>query len=201
MNLLSFGFSFLVIIMFLGMIITIRFIKIKIEQIIKQGKTENTFEEFSLFSSFNTKNYREELVLLFFGIITYLFSRFYNELYFINIILILTFFYFALYIIQAMFFNNLYSQPYFEDEKLYQTANDSIFNKELEDKLKKYKLLGKENSITKKAVLLDFIKEKISNTSLKKIIIFVYFYLVSAVQILLLIFGIIFWILKVKGKI
>ena len=100
-----------------------------------------------------------------------------------------------------MFFNNLYSQPYFEDERLYQTANDSIFNKELEDKLKKYKLLGKENSITKKAVLLDFIKEKISNTSLKKIIIFVYFYLVSGVQILLLIFGIIFWILKVKGKI
>lgn len=201
MNLLGFGFSLLVITMFLGMIITLRFIKIKIEQIIKQGKTENTFEEFSLFSSFNTKNYREELVLLFFGIITYLFSRFYSELYFINIILILTFFYFALYIIQAMFFNNLYSQPYFEDEKLYQTANDSIFNKELEDKLKKYKLLGKENSITKKAVLFDFIKEKISNTSLKKIIIFVYFYLVSAVQILLLIFGIIFWILKIKGKI
>lgn len=199
MNFLSFLFSSLIFIIFLGLIIAIRFIKIKIEQIIAKGTTENTIQEFSLFTTFDTKNYREELVLLVFGVLAFIFSKFYNELYLINIVLILTFLYSALFIIQGMFFNNLYSQPYFEDERLYQSENDSIINKELEDKLKKFKLLGKENSITKKVLLLDFLKQEIKDSILRKMILFIYFYLVSTTQILLLIFGIVYWIMKIKG--
>ena len=95
----------------------------------------------------------------------------------------------------------MYEQPYFEEEKLYETSNDSVFNKSLEDKLKKVKLLGKENSMTKKVVIFEFMKTKIENNVLRKMILFIYFYFVSISQMLLLIFGIIYWVLKIKGKI
>lgn len=194
-------FTGTIFIVFLGLIVSIRYIKIKIDEIIKNGNFNNTIEEYSLLSSFKLKSYRDEMVLLTFGVISYIFSNFYYELYLVNIVLLLTFLYSSLVIIQSLFFRRLYEQPYFEEEKLYETSNDSIFNKGLEDKLKKVKLLGKENSMTKKVLILEFMKTKIENNVLRKMILFIYFYFVSISQILLLIFGIIYWVLKIKGKI
>lgn len=194
-------FTGTIFIVFLGLIVSIRYIKIKIDEIIKNGNFNNTIEEYSLLSSFKLKSYRDEMVLLTFGVISYIFSNFYYELYLVNIVLLLTFLYSSLVIIQSLFFRRLYEQPYFEEEKLYETSNDSVFNKGLEDKLKKVKLLGKENSMTKKVLILEFMKTKIENNVLRKMILFIYFYFVSISQILLLIFGIIYWVLKIKGKI
>lgn len=201
MDFLKILFTGTIFIVFLGLIVSIRYIKIKIDETIKNGNFNNTIEEYSLLSSFKLKSYRDEMVLLTFGVISYIFSNFYYELYLVNIVLLLTFLYSSLVIIQSLFFRRLYEQPYFEEEKLYETSNDSVFNKGLEDKLKKVKLLGKENSMTKKVVIFEFLKTKIENNVLRKMILFIYFYFVSISQMLLLIFGIIYWVLKIKGKI
>ena len=201
MDFLKILFTGTIFIVFLGLIVSIRYIKIKIDEMIKLGNFNNTIEEYSLLSSFKTKSYSDEMVLLTFGVISYIFSNFYYELYLVNIVLLLTFLYSSLVTIQGLFFSRLYEQPYFEEEKLYETSNDSVFNKSLEDKLKKVKLLGKENSMTKKVVIFEFLKTKIENNVLRKMILFIYFYFVSISQMLLLIFGIIYWVLKIKGKI
>jgi hypothetical protein len=201
MDFLKILFTGTIFIVFLGLIVSIRYIKIKIDEMIKLGNFNNTIEEYSLLSSFKTKSYSDEMVLLTFGVISYIFSNFYYELYLVNIVLLLTFLYSSLVTIQGLFFRRLYEQPYFEEEKLYETSNDSVFNKSLEDKLKKVKLLGKENSMTKKVVIFEFLKTKIENNVLRKMILFIYFYFVSISQMLLLIFGIIYWVLKIKGKI
>ena len=87
-------------------------------------------------------------------------------------------------------------QPYFDKNELFEIEESSLINEEVEEKLKKYKLVGKENSIARKNEVLKFVKTKIINIQLKNEILFFYFYLFFGIQIILLISGIIFWSIK-----
>ena len=97
-----------------------------------------------------------------------------------------------------MFFKRLIEQPYFDDMDLFDN-DDGVFNKKVEDTLRKAKLLGKGNNLTKKVVILDFLKNKISNSKIRNIILTIYFYSVSVSQVLLIVFASVYWYKKVKG--
>ena len=68
-------------------------------------------------------------------------------------------------------------QPYFDKNELFDIEESSLINEEVEEKLKKYKLVGKENSIARKNEVLKFVKTKTRNIQLKNEILFFYFYL------------------------
>lgn len=191
-------FSIIIVIIYLSLFVSIRYIKVFIENAKLQGNTECTVEEMSLFYSFDIKSYREEIIIIIVGVISYAFSKTYNELFLVNSILLLTFLYFALLINQQMFFKRLIEQPYFDDMDLF-NSDETLFNEKVENTLKKAKLLGKGNNLTKKVVILDFIKTKIRDTKIRKIILFIYYYFVSITQILLIVFAGIYWFQKVKG--
>lgn len=191
-------FSVIIAIVYLSLFIGIRYIKVFIENAKLKGNTDCTIEELSLFYSFDIKNYREEIILIIIGLVSYAFSKTYNELFLVNSILLLTFLYFALLINQQMFFKRLIEQPYFDDMDLFDN-DDGVFNKKVEDTLRKAKLLGKGNNLTKKVVILDFLKNKISNSKIRNIILTIYFYSVSVSQVLLIVFASVYWYKKVKG--
>ena len=72
MDFLKILFTGTIFIVFLGLIVSIRYIKIKIDEMIKLGNFKNTIEEYSLLSSFKTKSYSDEMVLLTFRVISYI---------------------------------------------------------------------------------------------------------------------------------
>jgi len=51
----------------------------------------------------------------------------------------------------------------------------------------------------KEVVILDFLKNKISNSKIRNIILTIYFYSVSVSQVLLIVFASVYWYKKVKG--
>ena len=184
-------------IVFISLIVVIRHIKITVFNIKKdRTKIEYKIENIALFEVLKPERYSEEITLLFFMSLSIVFSQLYYKTPFLGIIIFLSLLYFSFLLIRSKFLKNMIEQPYFDKEELFKIEDSSLLNEEVEDKLKKYKLVGKSNSIARKNEVLKFVKNKINNKQLKNEILFFYFYSFFILQITLLIAGIIFWFMN-----
>ena len=151
-------------------------------------------EDIALFETFKTENFLEEFILIITMLFSIALSNISKNNFLLSNISILTLLFLSLGIVRAIFFNKIIEQPYFDKKELFEIEEGSIINEDFENTLKKHKLLGKTNNFARKNEIFKFVKNKIRDNKVKKIILFFYFYFFFFIQILLLTLGIIYWI-------
>lgn len=189
--------AWLSLFVFVSLIVVVRHIKMTIYKLrTEKNDIEYKIENIVLFEVLKLNSYTEEITLLVFLGISIGTSQIYYKTPFLGLLLFFSLLYFSFIFIRTKFLKSMIEQPYFDKNELFEIEESSLINEEVEEKLKKYKLIGKENSIARKNEVLKFVKTKIINIQLKNEILFFYFYLFFGIQIILLISGIIFWSIK-----
>lgn len=189
--------AWLSLFVFVSLIVVVRHIKMTIYKLrTKKNDIEYKIENIVLFEVLKLNSYTEEITLLVFLGISIGTSQIYYKTPFLGLLLFFSLLYFSFIFIRTKFLKSMIEQPYFDKNELFEIEESSLINEEVEEKLKKYKLVGKENSIARKNEVLKFVKTKTTNIQLKNEILFFYFYLFFGIQIILLISGIIFWSMK-----
>lgn len=189
--------AWLSLFVFVSLIVVVRHIKMTIYKLrTEKNDIEYKIENIVLFEVLKLNSYTEEITLLIFLGISIGTSQIYYKTPFLGLLLFFSLLYFSFIFIRTKFLKSMIEQPYFDKNELFEIEESSLINEEVEEKLKKYKLVGKENSIARKNEVLKFVKTKIINIQLKNEILFFYFYLFFGIQIILLISGIIFWSIK-----
>ena len=189
--------AWLSLFVFVSLIVVVRHIKMTIYKLrTEKNDIEYKIENIVLFEVLKLNSYTEEITLLVFLGISIGTSQIYYKTPFLGLLLFFSLLYFSFIFIRTKFLKSMIEQPYFDKNELFEIEESSLINEEVEEKLKKYKLVGKENSIARKNEVLKFVKTKIINIQLKNEILFFYFYLFFGIQIILLISGIIFWTIK-----
>ena len=189
--------AWLSLFVFVSLIVIVRHIKMTIYKLrTEKNDIEYKIENIVLFEVLKLNSYTEEITLLVFLGISIGTSQIYYKTPFLGLLIFLSLLYFSFIFIRTKFLKSIIEQPYFDKNELFDIEESSLINEEVEEKLKKYKLVGKENSIARKNEVLKFVKTKTRNIKLKNEILFFYFYLFFGIQIILLISGIIFWSIK-----
>ena len=189
--------AWLSLFVFVSLIVVVRHIKMTIYKLrTEKNDIEYKIENIVLFEVLKLNSYTEEITLLVFLGISIGTSQIYYKTPFLGLLIFLSLLYFSFIFIRTKFLKSMIEQPYFDKNELFDIEESSLINEEVEEKLKKYKLVGKENSIARKNEVLKFVKTKTTNIQLKNEILFFYFYLFFGIQIILLISGIIFWSMK-----
>lgn len=189
--------AWLSLFVFVSLIVVVRHIKMTIYKLrTEKNDIEYKIENIVLFEVLKLNSYTEEITLLVFLGISIGTSQIYYKTPFLGLLLFFSLLYFSFIFIRTKFLKSMIEQPYFDKNELFDIEESSLINEEVEEKLKKYKLVGKENSIARKNEVLKFVKTKTRNIQLKNEILFFYFYLFFGIQIILLISGIIFWSMK-----
>lgn len=189
--------AWLSLFVFVSLIVIVRHIKMTIYKLrTEKNNIEYKIENIVLFEVLKLNSYTEEITLLVFLGISIGTSQIYYKTPFLGLLIFLSLLYFSFIFIRTKFLKSMIEQPYFDKNELFDIEESSLINEEVEEKLKKYKLVGKENSIARKNEVLKFVKTKTRNIQLKNEILFFYFYLFFGIQIILLISGIIFWSIK-----
>lgn len=189
--------AWLSLFVFVSLIVVVRHIKMTIYKLrTEKNDIEYKIENIVLFEVLKLNSYTEEITLLVFLGISIGTSQIYYKTPFLGLLIFLSLLYFSFIFIRTKFLKSMIEQPYFDKNELFDIEESSLINEEVEEKLKKYKLVGKENSIARKNEVLKFVKTKTTNIQLKNEILFFYFYLFFGIQIILLISGIIFWSIK-----
>jgi hypothetical protein len=189
--------AWLSLFVFVSLIVVVRHIKMTIYKLrTEKNDIEYKIENIVLFEVLKLNSYTEEITLLVFLGISIGTSQIYYKTPFLGLLIFLSLLYFSFIFIRTKFLKSMIEQPYFDKNELFDIEESSLINEEVEEKLKKYKLVGKENSIARKNEVLKFVKTKTRNIQLKNEILFFYFYLFFGIQIILLISGIIFWSIK-----
>ena len=189
--------AWLSLFVFVSLIVVVRHIKMTIYKLrTEKNDIEYKIENIVLFEVLKLNSYTEEITLLVFLGISIGTSQIYYKTPFLGLLLFFSLLYFSFIFIRTKFLKSMIEQPYFDKNELFEIEESSFINEEVEEKLKKYKLVGKENSIARKNEVLKFVKTKTTNIQLKNEILFFYFYLFFGIQIILLISGIIFWSMK-----
>lgn len=189
--------AWLSLFVFVSLIVIVRHIKMTIYKLrTEKNNIEYKIENIVLFEVLKLNTYTEEVTLLVFLGISIGTSQIYYKTPFLGLLIFLSLLYFSFIFIRTKFLKSMIEQPYFDKNELFDIEESSLINEEVEEKLKKYKLVGKENSIARKNEVLKFVKTKTTNIQLKNEILFFYFYLFFGIQIILLISGIIFWSIK-----
>ena len=189
--------AWLSLVVFVSLIVVVRHIKMTIYKLrTEKNDIEYKIENIVLFEVLKLNSYTEEITLLVFLGISIGTSQIYYKTPFLGLLLFFSLLYFSFIFIRTKFLKSMIEQPYFDKNELFEIEESSLINEEVEEKLKKYKLVGKENSIARKNEVLKFVKTKTTNIQLKNEILFFYFYLFFGIQIILLISGIIFWSMK-----
>lgn len=189
--------AWLSLFVFVSLIVIVRHIKMTIYKLrTEKNNIEYKIENIVLFEVLKLNSYTEEITLLVFLGISIGTSQIYYKTPFLGLLIFLSLLYFSFIFIRTKFLKSMIEQPYFDKNELFDIEESSLINEEVEEKLKKYKLVGKENSIARKNEVLKFVKTKTTNIQLKNEILFFYFYLFFGIQIILLISGIIFWSIK-----
>lgn len=189
--------AWLSLFVFVSLIVVVRHIKMTIYKLrTEKNDIEYKIENIVLFEVLKLNSYTEEITLLVFLGISIGTSQIYYKTPFLGLLLFFSLLYFSFIFIRTKFLKSMIEQPYFDKNELFEIEESSLINEEVEEKLKKYKLVGKENSIARKNEVLKFVKTKTANIQLRNEILFFYFYLFFGIQIILLISGIIFWTIK-----
>lgn len=189
--------AWLSLFVFVSLIVVVRHIKMTIYKLrTEKNDIEYKIENIVLFEVLKLNSYTEEITLLVFLGISIGTSQIYYKTPFLGLLIFLSLLYFSFIFIRTKFLKSMIEQPYFDKNELFDIEESSLINEEVEEKLKKYKLVGKENSIARKNEVLKFVKTKTANIQLRNEILFFYFYLFFGIQIILLISGIIFWTIK-----
>ena len=189
--------AWLSLFVFVSLIVVVRHIKMTIYKLrTEKNDIEYKIENIVLFEVLKLNSYTEEITLLVFLGISIGTSQIYYKTPVLGLLIFLSLLYFSFIFIRTKFLKSMIEQPYFDKNELFDIEESSLINEEVEEKLKKYKLVGKENSIARKNEVLKFVKTKTRNIQLKNEILFFYFYLFFGIQIILLISGIIFWSIK-----
>lgn len=189
--------AWLSLFVFVSLIVIVRHIKMTIYKLrTEKNNIEYKIENIVLFEVLKLNTYTEEVTLLVFLGISIGTSQIYYKTPFLGLLIFLSLLYFSFIFIRTKFLKSMIEQPYFDKNELFEIEESSLINEDVEEKLKKYKLVGKENSIARKNEVLKFVKTKTTNIQLKNEILFFYFYLFFGIQIILLISGIIFWSMK-----
>lgn len=189
--------AWLSLFVFVSLIVVVRHIKMTIYKLrTEKNDIEYKIENIVLFEVLKLNSYTEEVTLLVFLGISIGTSQIYYKTPFLGLLIFLSLLYFSFIFIRTKFLKSMIEQPYFDKNELFEIEESSLINEEVEEKLKKYKLVGKENSIARKNEVLKFVKTKTVNIQLRNEILFFYFYLFFGIQIILLISGIIFWTIK-----
>lgn len=189
--------AWLSLFVFVSLIVIVRHIKMTIYKLrTKKNNIEYKIENIVLFEVLKLNTYTEEVTLLVFLGISIGTSQIYYKTPFLGLLIFLSLLYFSFIFIRTKFLKSMIEQPYFDKNELFEIEESSLINEDVEEKLKKYKLVGKENSIARKNEVLKFVKTKTANIQLRNEILFFYFYLFFGIQIILLISGIIFWTIK-----
>ena len=189
--------AWLSLFVFVSLIVVVRHIKMTIYKLrTEKNDIEYKIENIVLFEVLKLNSYTEEITLLVFLGISIGTSQIYYKTPFLGLLIFLSLLYFSFIFIRTKFLKSMIEQPYFDKNELFDIEESSLINEEVEEKLKKYKLVGKENSIARKNEVLKFVKTKTRNIQLRNEILFFYFYLFFGIQIILLISGIIFWTIK-----
>ena len=189
--------AWLSLFVFVSLIVVVRHIKMTIYKLrTEKNDIEYKIENIVLLEVLKLNSYTEEITLLVFLGISIGTSQIYYKTPFLGLLIFLSLLYFSFIFIRTKFLKSMIEQPYFDKNELFDIEESSLINEEVEEKLKKYKLVGKENSIARKNEVLKFVKTKTRNIQLKNEILFFYFYLFFGIQIILLISGIIFWSIK-----
>ena len=189
--------AWLSLFVFVSLIVIVRHIKMTIYKLrTEKNNIEYKIENIVFFEVLKLNSYTEEVTLLVFLGISIGTSQIYYKTPFLGLLIFLSLLYFSFIFIRTKFLKSMIEQPYFDKNELFEIEESSLINEEVEEKLKKYKLVGKENSIARKNEVLKFVKTKTTNIQLKNEILFFYFYFFFGIQIILLISGIIFWTIK-----
>lgn len=189
--------AWLSLFVFVSLIVVVRHIKMTIYKLrTEKNDIEYKIENIVLFEVLKLNSYTEEITLLVFLGISIGTSQIYYKTPFLGLLLFFSLLYFSFIFIRTKFLKSMIEQPYFDKNELFEIEESSLINEDVEEKLKKYKLVGKENSIARKNEVLKFVKTKTANIQLRNEILFFYFYLFFGIQIILLISGIIFWTIK-----
>lgn len=189
--------AWLSLFVFVSLIVIVRHIKMTIYKLrTEKNNIEYKIENIVFFEVLKLNSYTEEVTLLVFLGISIGTSQIYYKAPFLGLLIFLSLLYFSFIFIRTKFLKSMIEQPYFDKNELFEIEESSLINEEVEEKLKKYKLVGKENSIARKNEVLKFVKTKTVNIQLRNEILFFYFYLFFGIQIILLISGIIFWTIK-----
>lgn len=189
--------AWLSLFVFVSLIVIVRHIKMTIYKLrTEKNNIEYKIENIVLFEVLKLNTYTEEVTLLVFLGISIGTSQIYYKTPFLGLLIFLSLLYFSFIFIRTKFLKSMIEQPYFDKNELFEIEESSLINEDVEEKLKKYKLVGKENSIARKNEVLKFVKTKTANIQLRNEILFFYFYLFFGIQIILLISGIIFWTIK-----
>ena len=189
--------AWLSLLVFVSLIVIVRHIKMTIYKLrTEKNNIEYKIENIVLFEVLKLNSYTEEVTLLVFLGISIGTSQIYSKTPFLGLLIFFSLLYFSFIFIRTKFLKSMIEQPYFDKNELFEIEESSLINEEVEEKLKKYKLVGKENSIARKNEVLKFVKTKTTNIQLKNEILFFYFYFFFGIQIILLISGIIFWTIK-----
>lgn len=189
--------AWLSLLVFVSLIVIVRHIKMTIYKLrTEKNNIEYKIENIVFFEVLKLNSYTEEVTLLVFLGISIGTSQIYSKTPFLGLLIFLSLLYFSFIFIRTKFLKSMIEQPYFDKNELFEIEESSLINEEVEEKLKKYKLVGKENSIARKNEVLKFVKTKTTNIQLKNEILFFYFYFFFGIQIILLISGIIFWTIK-----
>lgn len=183
-------------VLFISCVVIIRNLKYKILYLKKNKDMDFKIEDIALFETFKTENFLEEFILIIGMLFSIALSNISRNSFLLSTISILTLLFLSFGIVRAIFFNKIIEQPYFDKKELFEIEEGSIINEDIENTLKKHKLLGKTNNFARKNEIFKFVKNKIRDNKIKKIILFFYFYFFFFIQILLLTLGTIYWVIE-----
>lgn len=186
-------FAWISFVVFIACVVIIRNLKYKILYLRKNKDMDFKIEDIALFETFKTENFLEEFILIIAMLFSIALSNISKNSFLLSTISILTLLFLSFGIIRAIFFNKIIDQPYFDKKELFEIEEGSIINEDFEKTLKKHKLLGKTNNFARKNEIFKFVKNKIRDDKIKKIILFFYFYFFFFIQIILLTLGAIYW--------
>lgn len=186
-------FAWISFVAFIACVVIIRSLKYKILYLRKNKDMDFKIEDIALFETFKTENFLEEFILIIAMLFSIALSNISKNSFLLSTISILTLLFLSFGIIRAIFFNKIIDQPYFDKKELFEIEEGSIINEDFEKTLKKHKLLGKTNNFARKNEIFKFVKNKIRDDKIKKIILFFYFYFFFFIQIVLLTLGAIYW--------
>lgn len=186
-------FAWISFVVFIACVVIIRNLKYKILYLRKNKDMDFKIEDIALFETFKTENFLEEFILIIAMLFSIALSNISKNSFLLSTISILILLFLSFGIIRAIFFNKIIDQPYFDKKELFEIEEGSIINEDFEKTLKKHKLLGKTNNFARKNEIFKFVKNKIRDDKIKKIILFFYFYFFFFIQIVLLTLGAIYW--------
>ena len=186
-------FAWISFVVFIACVVIIRNLKYKILYLRKNKDMDFKIEDIALFETFKTENFLEEFILIIAMLFSIALSNISKNSFLLSTISILTLLFLSFGIIRAIFFNKIIDQPYFDKKELFEIEEGSIINEDFEKTLKKHKLLGKTNNFARKNEIFKFVKNKIRDDKIKKIILFFYFYFFFFIQTVLLTLGAIYW--------